>query len=282
MFSKNPIVLCLVSALALFEQSNAVANEVNVNKPMEEQLQQKTLQKQTAQEETVQPEASSLKAVKQLKETENKLSGEVKSRELVDSIVKDSQVKNGKAPDKKTQDKLIKKLNQFNFFTANFSQVVQDVDGNLLQSGSGSLSIIKPNMVNWNTQQPEESLIVADGETLWFFDPFIEQASAYSLQNAIANTPILLLTSDAQELWQHYRVSEINHNTFVIHSNDESAQVKSLELRFNSEKLSALIILDATGQVSTITLKNIDYKNEPDLALFKFVLPKGIHLDDQR
>ncbi|NQY33389.1 MAG: outer membrane lipoprotein chaperone LolA [Alteromonadaceae bacterium] len=242
MTSKNPIFLCVFSAIVLLDSTNTMASEVKVKK-----LQPSVAIKQTPVHQSVNSEE------------------------------KNSEIKN----------KLIKKLSGVDFFSADFYQVVQGVDGNTLQSGSGSLTVKKPNMVYWNIQQPDESLIVSDGQTVWFFDPFIEQVSAYSLQSSIANTPILLLTSDSQELWQHYLVTkkpatEIYQDIFVIHSKDENAQVKSLELIFNSDKLSRLIMLDATGQVITITLKNIDYKNEPDLALFQFVVPEGVHLDDQR
>ncbi|NQY62506.1 MAG: outer membrane lipoprotein chaperone LolA [Alteromonadaceae bacterium] len=247
MTRNNPIFLCVFSAFILIDATNALANEVKINKPQSSIV---------------------------IEQTSVKQSGNIED--------KNSDVKN----------KLIKKLNVVDFFSSDFSQVVQDVNGNALQTSSGSLTVKKPNMVYWNTQEPDESLIVSDGKTLWFFNPFIEQVSAYSLKSAIANTPILLLTSDSPQLWQYYfvtekdvtekQVTDINQAVFVIHAKDENSQVKSLELHFNSDKLSSLIILDATGQISTITLNNIDYKNEPKLSLFQFVLPEGVYLDDQR
>ena len=179
---------------------------------------------------------------------------------------------------------LMAKLNLIKHFSGAFSQQVFDTDGNQLQTGTGRLSISKPNKVRWETQTPDESLIVSDGKTLWVYDPFIEQASAYDLQNSIANTPILLLTSQSAELWQNYNVNQANENTFVISSKDSNSQVKTLELSFDSksEKLSGFIILDATGQLSKISLQNVDYKNKPNEQSFTFILPDGVHLDDQR
>ncbi len=179
---------------------------------------------------------------------------------------------------------LMKKLATFEFFSANFKQQVLDADGNELQNAFGTLAVKKPNLVHWKTAEPDESLIISDGSTLWFFDPFVEQVSAYLLDKALMNTPILLLTSSDPTLWQHYSVSSLDENNYLIHANDNNAQVKTLELRFeaNSNVLESFTILDATGQLSIFKLSQFDVINLPENSLFTFEIPEGIELDDQR
>ena len=105
---------------------------------------------------------------------------------------------------------LMHKLATLEFFSANFNQQVLDADGNELQNALGTLVVQKPNLVHWKTAEPDESLIVSDGLTLWFFDPFVEQVSAYLLEKALMNTPILLLTqkSDPERLKTHRNASQ--------------------------------------------------------------------------
>ncbi|NQZ87814.1 MAG: outer membrane lipoprotein chaperone LolA [Saccharospirillaceae bacterium] len=179
---------------------------------------------------------------------------------------------------------LMKKLATFEFFSANFKQQVLDADGNELQNAAGILAVKKPNLVHWKTAEPDESLIISDGSTLWFFDPFVEQVSAYLLEKALLNTPIMLLTSSDPTLWQHYSVSSLDENNYLIHANDNNAQVKTLELRFeeNSNMLESFTILDATGQLSIFKLSQFDVINSPENSLFTFEIPEGIELDDQR
>jgi len=181
-----------------------------------------------------------------------------------------------------SKQELIKKLNLFDFFSSDFSQQVQNFDGNAIQNGKGTLTVKKPNRVYWHTTEPDETLIISNGETLWFYDPFVDQATAYTLQKIIANTPILLLTTDSQLLWANYQVSEISKDHFIIQAIDENSQVKKLEIKFNGDILAQLIIVDATQQKSTITLTKLDRKLEPDDKLFQFELPQGVNLDDQR
>jgi len=179
---------------------------------------------------------------------------------------------------------LMKKLSTLKYFTAKFNQKVLDADGNELQNASGTLAVKKPNLVYWNTAEPDESLLVSDGSTLWFFDPFVEQVSAFLLDKALMNTPILLLTSSDPTLWQHYSVSSMDDNNYLIHANDNNAQVKTLELNFeeNTNKLASFTVLDATGQLSYFTLSQFDEKNAPANSLFTFNIPEGVQLDDQR
>jgi outer membrane lipoprotein carrier protein len=187
-----------------------------------------------------------------------------------------------KADDSKRE--LMAILAKIEFFSAEFNQQIFDQAGNKLQQGSGLLAVSKPNLVNWQTIMPDESLIVSDGKNLWFYDPFVEQVSVYSLESAIANTPILLITSNDEQLWQDYSVNQLTDNRYLISANNQNARVKSLELSFvqklNHLELAAFNILDATGQLSVITLTHQD--KAPKASLFTFSVPEGVYLDDQR
>lgn len=184
----------------------------------------------------------------------------------------------------KSKIELMAKLAKIEFFSAKFTQKTFDESGVELQQGSGQLSVSKPNLVNWQTKLPDESLIVSDGSNLWFYDPFVEQVSVYTLQNAIANTPILLITNNDPKLWQDYRVSQLSDNNYLIQAKNDNARVKSLELTFSDngarEQLIAFNILDATGQLSVISLS--EHNNQANNDLFNFTVPEGVYLDDQR
>lgn len=197
---------------------------------------------------------------------------------------------------------LMAKLANLDYFSANFSQEVRSDAGEILETSSGKLAISKPNLANWHTNEPDELAIVSDGQDVWFYNPWIEQVSVYSLSAAIAKTPILLLTSKDETLWQQYTVTKLipskqvvtkeNENTnkesesFVISATDVNSQIKSLTLIFDLSNgkgsLKQFSFLDATGQLSHIKLTNFDDQNRPDTSLFKFVVPEGVQIDDQR
>lgn len=204
------------------------------------------------------------------------------------------------------------KLANLHFFSATFTQEVVSEAGELLEQSSGNLAISKPNLANWHTLEPDELAIVSDGNDVWFYNPWIEQVSVYSLSAAIAKTPILLLTSKDEALWQQYIVTQekvtqdkliqktvvtdsvrqdsLNQqgDRFVISAKDPNSQIKSLTLEFsvneniNASELSQFSFLDATGQVSHIKLSNFDAEKVPESNLFNFTVPEDVQLDDQR
>ena len=200
------------------------------------------------------------------------------------------------------------KLANLRFFSANFTQEVISEAGELLEQSSGELAISKPNLANWHTLEPDELAIVSDGSDVWFYNPWIEQVSVYSLSAAIAKTPVLLLTSKDESLWQQYTVTKksvtqerviqksLNQDKdnqqgerFIISAKDPNSQIKSLTLVFSAKKLnehstelSQFSFLDTTGQVSHIKLSNFDAQNAPESSLFTFTVPEGVQIDDQR
>jgi outer membrane lipoprotein carrier protein len=190
------------------------------------------------------------------------------------------------------KQQLIANLAKLSFFSANFTQQIVDLQGQVLLEGSGTIAMSKPNLIHWQTITPDETLLVSDGNTLWSYDPFIEQASAYSLAKSIHNTPILLLTSDEPALWQAYQVikaptTEANTSRFEVLPLTDNGQIKKLTLNFsegaaNDIALSGLSFEDATGQISQINLTQFDAQVKPADSLFEFTLPQGVRLEDER
>ncbi len=185
---------------------------------------------------------------------------------------------------------LMAKLNQLNFFTANFSQQVLSESGEVIEESTGKLAISKPNLANWQVLTPDELSIVSDGASVWFYNPWIEQVSVYALSAAIARTPILLLTSKDETLWQQYSVeqkgSQAGQESFIISAIDTNSQIKSLTLVFKlmeqGTQLSQFSFLDATGQLSHIKLSEFNDQQAPKQDLFHFAIPQDTQVDDQR
>ena len=181
------------------------------------------------------------------------------------------------------KNELMNKLSKIEQFSAMFEQEVIDNAGNVLQRGGGDLSVKRPNLVHWNTTSPDESLIVSDGQSIFLYDPFIEQVTAYKLDGAIANTPILLITTDDTVLWEQYSVSRVSKNNYVIHANDINSRIKTLEINFNERsELAGFTFLDVTGQLSKVSLNNVNLSPNLNASIFEFSIPAGVHLDDQR
>ncbi|NTS75247.1 outer membrane lipoprotein chaperone LolA [Catenovulum sp. SM1970] len=180
--------------------------------------------------------------------------------------------------------KLDKRLDAIKGFTAQFNQQVTDSQGTVIQQAEGRLSLLQPNQFVWHTVAPDENKLVSDGETMWFYDPFIEQVTAYSLSEAINSNPILLLLGSEDKNWQQYEVSQLAATHFKVAVKDPEALIGSIEIIFEAESSSvnSLIILDRQGQVSHYRLSEFALKTDFSASFFAFEVPAGVSLDDQR
>ena len=216
------------------------------------------------------------------KEVNNQQASNQEGLQVTNKVKKQASLAN-----EQVRDELRALLTKLDYFSAQFEQKVTDQEGQVIQTGQGNLVVSKPNLLHWQTKTPDESLIVSDGDTLWFFDPFVEQVSAYKVDTSVANTPVLLLSSNDESLWQNFTINKSSDNRYQIHSKDVNARITTLELTFEQQKnslskLSSLSMLDSTGQLSFIALSNVDITNKPEQALFQFSIPEGVYLDDQR
>ncbi|POY44981.1 outer-membrane lipoprotein carrier protein LolA [Avibacterium gallinarum] len=173
------------------------------------------------------------------------------------------------------------RLNKVDVLSADYVQKVSDAKGKEIQQGKGKLRIKRPNLFRMDNQSPQESQIVSDGKTLWFYDPFVQQVTANWVSEAVNNTPFVLLTSNDQAQWKKYTVAQ-SADTFTLKPKFAKSNIKQFNIRIDADGvLKNFSTTEKDGQTNLYLLRNIT--NQP-LAdnLFKFSVPKGAELDDQR
>ncbi|MGL5948416.1 MAG: outer membrane lipoprotein chaperone LolA [Aeromonas sp.] len=167
-------------------------------------------------------------------------------------------------------------------FSAQFSQQVFDSQGKKLIDASGTLAVARPNRFHWHTTAPDESLIVADGQSVWLFDPLLEQVTVMGQAAAMQNTPLVLIAGNDPSLWQRYTVSG-QAPQFTLTSTVANDNLRQFTIGFNGQgQLASLEVTERQGQRSRFTLSAVVSQPAPPAEKFRFVLPKGVTLDDQR
>ncbi|WP_238327194.1 outer membrane lipoprotein chaperone LolA [Rodentibacter pneumotropicus] len=173
------------------------------------------------------------------------------------------------------------RLSQVNVLSAEFSQTVTFAGGKNVQQGSGKIQIKRPNLFRMDTKSPQETQIIADGKTLWYYDPFVQQVTAQWVKDAVNNTPFVLLTSDDKSHWNQYSVSQ-QADTFVLKPKSTKSNIKQFDIRVDaSGVLRNFSTTEKDGQTNLYVLRNITNQSLPN-NLFQFNPPKGVELDDQR
>src|SRR5260221_14729845 len=65
---------------------------------------------------------------------------------------------------------------------ARFMQITEGVMGK--RQASGEVWLKKPGKMRWNYEKPEKKLFIADGTTLWVYEPEDEQAFKQALSSS--------------------------------------------------------------------------------------------------
>ena len=173
-------------------------------------------------------------------------------------------------------------LDELTSFRAGFEQTVQDRFGETLQVVTGTLHWQRPHRLRWEVDEPYPQLVLADGDSLWVFDPDLEQVSVQPLAAAIEGTPASFLAGAAETLDSQFDVAAeagdgAADERFVLTPRDEAAVLRNLTLAFSADGvLTSLDMADHLGAFTRTTFT--DAAKNPALAdsLFVFEMPEGV------
>lgn len=179
------------------------------------------------------------------------------------------------------KDELNARLQKTEGFSANFSQKVVSPEGDVVMQGEGTVDISRPSLFRWETTLPDENLLISDGESLWYYSPFIEQVSIYSQEQATEQTPFVLLTRNRASDWDNYRVSQEGDQFTLIPTAVDSNQGQ-FRLEINSKgAVKGFSVVEQDGQTSNFVFDDIRL-GKPSADKFMFQIPEGVEVDDQR
>ncbi|RXJ73529.1 outer membrane lipoprotein carrier protein LolA [Veronia nyctiphanis] len=183
---------------------------------------------------------------------------------------------NASSPKQELSDRLAK----VNAFSANFSQTVTSPDGELLNEGKGKLAVQRPNLFNYTPDSEDENLMVSDGETLWIYDPFVEQTTAMWLKDGTDHTPFVLLTRNDKSDWENYLVNQ-QGNIFTLTPKNAAVQNKLILNVMSNGEVKGFTVVEDNGPTIDYTLLAFKPK-APAATMFTFTPPEGAEIDDQR
>jgi outer membrane lipoprotein carrier protein len=186
-------------------------------------------------------------------------------------------------------------LSDMKQFRAEFAQTVVDADQNIVHEAQGVLTMTRPNKLRWETTFPDETLLIADGESVWNVDSFVEQVTVLSQSKAVEDNPIVLLTASDIATWNKFNIRKVDTSSvegddvakqlssFQVTPKELGGQIAALTLTFNqNNELAALNMLDAQQQTSTLVFKDIETRFPLAADTFTVAIPDSFIIDDQR
>lgn len=178
---------------------------------------------------------------------------------------------------------LQERLQQISSMDATFSQQVTDGNGELVQQLHGRLALARPHFLYWQTDAPDETVMIADGDSLWYYNPFVEQVTVTDQTDTMEQSPLLLLLDDSAAAWDDYVVKR-EGDSFALQPLATANSLQSLQLVFEAQSpvMRTIILDDGQGQISTIELADVTVNGDLAPTLFEFTIPEGVDVDDQR
>ena len=174
---------------------------------------------------------------------------------------------------------------------AHFTQVVtspsKEGKKGRIKNSEGTFTFLRPQRFRFEYEKPFPQTIVADGQTLWLYDPDIAQVTARSQEKALGSTPASLIASapDLAALERDFNLSaepfedQLQWVRAVPRQQDSQLQLVRIGLSANAQQvqLSRLEIWDAFGQKSVLSFDKFEINpSAVNASSFKFSAPPGV------
>lgn len=161
---------------------------------------------------------------------------------------------------------------------ADFTQRVFGEDGEQVAESTGSVQLMRPGRFRWEYEEPDQQLILADGQRLWIYDPELEQATVKSIKDALGAAPITLLTAD-RPLDQQFRIEQARPRDGLewveLTPKVQDIEFNRIKLGLDEHGIAQMILHDQFGQTTVIRLHDVATNVEIDPARFQFEPPPG-------
>jgi outer membrane lipoprotein carrier protein len=161
-----------------------------------------------------------------------------------------------------------------------FAQTVYDANGAKKEQSTGRVSLSAPRLFRWEYVKPYPQLIVADGTTVWVYDPDLKQVTRRPQGTAEGNSPLAALI-DPSRLDKDYVVadagSEGGLDWLTLTPRDkDNASFESARLGFDRDGLNRMAFTDLLGQRTEVVFAG--WKRNPAFSpgTFSYVPPKGV------
>ena len=160
--------------------------------------------------------------------------------------------------------------------SARFQQQITDADGYELQNSEGLFQVSQPNNLRWVVEMPMPQQIIADGETLWIYDPDLEQVIIQPFNEDIAATPAILFSGDLDQLDQAYFVTQLAEGHFELKPERGGSLFDSMIIRFDQAKPTSITLTDTLGQTTHISFSQLELNPPLSADQFVFQIPDGV------
>lgn len=161
-----------------------------------------------------------------------------------------------------------------------FQQSLYDQTGQLIQDSSGNYALKQPGKFRWDTLEPFPQVLVSNGETIWLYDPDLEQVTIKPFSAQADQLPIRIISGDYSVLENEFDVrlntepSKNTEQTFVL-TPKTAGQIRSVELRFAANNIESMSVIESGNTRTEFVFKNTQPLSSKEPTCFEFTVPES-------
>ncbi len=164
-------------------------------------------------------------------------------------------------------------------FTQRISQKTTPRPGAKPQpAASGQFVFQRPGRFRWTYEKPYEQVIVADGQRLTMFDKDLNQVTIKKLQSSLPSSPASILFG-SNEFEKEFEISDGGMRDglewIIAKPRAKDTTFERIEIGFRDGLPAAMLLADGFGQHTQLTFSKVDRNPKLDAEAFRFSVPKG-------
>jgi outer membrane lipoprotein carrier protein len=167
-------------------------------------------------------------------------------------------------------------------FVADFRQETEVKTLNRNLKAWGKVYFKRPGKMLWRYDEPKGQLVLADGKSLYYYQPEQRQVIKTPLKNAFrSDTPLSFLLGIGnlkRDFTLRLKGLEQGHYVLQLHPKDESGRIGEIFLGVEREAFDIVWarIRDAAGNITTIRFSRIQKGVGLKDSLFRLQVPDGV------
>ena len=164
-------------------------------------------------------------------------------------------------------------------FSGHFVQTSYRNNTETVRRAEGLVSYKRPGKMRWLYEVPEEQLLVTNGETLWLFDPLLENVTIQKLEKLTDGTALsfLLGLGDLQADFNRRVISQVlltSPDALIVELEPKkaAANLSFIQLAVHpvTYNLQIIALMDQEGNYRTIELESMHYNLVLEDNFFEF------------
>lgn len=175
-------------------------------------------------------------------------------------------------------------LSDISSLSAEVTQLIIESDGGVLEESLIQMHMLRPNGFYWETLDPFPELVVTNGETLWNYQPDLEQVVIEDFNSDESELAAQLLSGNTDALVSDYEIEATTEDndfiSFQLLPIAADSVYSRITISFLASEIESIHISSKNGEQTAWQFGKVERNKGLAMERFEFQVPDGIEVID--